>query len=95
MNAPTTEVGAFIVLTVGTNESVYHVVPGEWDEIDGALHNWVERKIDRLLALTSTNGADVLLPASRISDVFHSTPESRARGRELEAALKAEGGFAE
>jgi hypothetical protein len=90
------EVGTFIVMTLTNSEtSVYHIAREHWDEIDGAMHNWIERRIDRVLALRSTNGHDCLVPASRINDVFMSTPEGRARGRELDAAMKAEAGFQE
>lgn len=64
-----------------------------WDELDAAYHNWYERHIDRVLALTCLTGSDFIVAASRISDILRSTPESRTKNHELEAAQKAARGF--
>lgn len=92
---PTTELGSFVRLYIVENGGAYHVMEDHWDEIDAAYHNWIERKIDRVLSLVGNNGSDILLAASRISEVCRMTPECRQRARELEAAEKAESGFAE
>lgn len=90
----TIEAGTYICLFVldGAGNK-YHVDESFWDEIDAAYHNWIERKIDRVLALTCSDGGPVLVAASRISELCLSSPEIRMRGREQSEALKAEGGF--
>lgn len=89
------EVGSFVKVYVVDNGGVYNIDFHQWDEIDAAYHAWIERRIDRVLALTGVSGGDVLIAASRISDVCASTPDSRERDRAIEAAQKAESGFEE
>jgi hypothetical protein len=74
---------------------VYFVDATHWDEIDAAYGHWIERRIDRVLSLVSRDGGEVRIAVSRVSDFCLSTPEVRARARELDAAEKAESGFQE
>lgn len=87
--------GSFVQVFIVHDGGCYHVEAHHWDAIDAALHQWIERRVDKVLALTCTNGCDLLLPASRIGEVCMSTPVTRERGREQDAAMKAEGGFAD
>ena len=89
------DVGTYISMPLVGDGSAYHVVPDHWDELDGAYHNWVERRIDRVLELTCAEGSRLLVAASQIQALYLSTPESRRRHSEREAALKAEDGFSE
>jgi len=89
------EIGTFIAVYVREDGGCYHVHDRQWDEIDAALHNWIERRIDRVLALTTCDGADLLVPASRLAEVTRSTPETRDVSRKRDAAMKAENGFEE
>lgn len=95
MSPPLVELGSWVAVFVVENAGKYHVSVDHWDEIDAAMHHWAERRIDRVLTLTSNDGEALLIPASRISDVSRSTPVSRERQRALEAASKAEMGFEE
>lgn len=90
----TVEYGSYVCVFVVENAGKYHVDLSHWDELDGAYHHWIERKIDRVLSLTCTDGGPLLLAASRITELCQSTPETRERSRQLEAACKAESGFA-
>lgn len=89
------EYGSHICLFVVENAGKYHVEASHWDELDAAYHHWIERRIDRVLSLTCTDGGALLIAASRIAELAMSTPETRARSRELAEACKAEGGFQE
>lgn len=91
----TLELGSWVMLFTTQGQSMYFVDAAHWDEIDAAHGHWIERRIDRVLSLVGRDGSDIRIAASRISDFCLSTPEARARGRELEAAEKAESGFAE
>lgn len=92
---PTIDVGSYVAVFLVENSGKYHVEPSHWDELDAAYHHWIERKIDRVLTLTCTDGGPVLLAASRIDSLTLVTPETRKRSFELQEALKAEGGFTE
>jgi hypothetical protein len=87
-----TEVGNFVEIALG-QQGAYFVPTDYWDEIDAALHQYVERNIDRVLTIKTLAGSDLLLPVSRIGDVVTSTPEARARNREIARAINAEKGF--
>jgi hypothetical protein len=89
------ELGTFVAVSIRDDDSYYQVNPEHWDEIDAALHNFIERRINKVLALTTNSGSALLLPASMISSVLMSTPEIRVRHRALAAAAKAEEGFSE
>lgn len=89
------EIGTFLAVYIRYDGGVHHVMASHWDEIDAALHQQVERNIDRVLTLTNCNGAEIMLPASQIGAATRSTPESRERQRERDAAFKVEGGFEE
>lgn len=95
MQESTVAVGSFIQVYIRENGGQYHVDTQHWDEIDAALHQYIERGIDRVLSLTSTCQKEILIPVSRVSDASTSTPESRQRNREIMAALKAEDPFSE
>lgn len=96
MKAPTdTDVGTFLCIYIRYDGGAFHVAESYWDEIDAAFHQYVERNINRVLSLTNTNGADLLLPACQIGAVLRTTPESRERQRKLDAASKIETGFQE
>lgn len=87
----TVELGSYVAVYVEGGR--YHVDPSHWDELDAAYHHWTERHIDRVLALSCNDGAALLIAASRIAELYLSTPEQRQRSRELAAAEKAEAGF--
>lgn len=89
------ELGAWVSIFVREDGRMHQVKPEQFDEIDAAFGNWIERRIDRLLHLTTLNGGELLIPASRMSEAVRSTPETRELQRRLEAASKAEGGFDE
>lgn len=89
----TADFGSHIALFVVENAGKYHVDLAHWDELDAAYHHWIERRIDRVLSLNCTDGGPLLIAASRIAEVTTSTPETRARSRELEEAYKAETGY--
>ena len=91
----TPDAGSMLRLYVVENGGVYLVDLSHWDEIDAAYGDWIERKRDRILCLSGINGGDIRIAASRISEFCNSTPETRARMRDIEAAEKAESGFAE
>lgn len=96
MKSPTeTELGTFLAVYIRYDNGVHHVLDSHWDEMDAALHQFVERNIDRVLTLTNCNGAEIMLPASQVGAVVRTTQESRQRQRERDAAFKAEGGFDE
>lgn len=80
---------------VYTNGGKYYVADDHWSELVAAYHGWMERSHNRVLSLTGRDGAEILLAASIMTDLCRSTPDSRRRSRELEAAEKAEAGFAE
>lgn len=87
--------GAFVVVTVVGEDSAWWVEPEMWDEADAAYHNWIERRIDRVLSFTTDAGAPLLLAASRIGALALTSPEIRAKMRAIDAARKAESGFEE
>lgn len=89
------EVGAYVVVFLVDNSGKYHVEASCWDDLDAAYHHWIERKIDRVCAITCVDGAPLLIAASRIGELCLATPETRAREREIASALKAESGFEE
>lgn len=73
----------------------YYVANEHWTELVAAYHGWMERSHNRVLSLSGRDGADIVIAASIITDVCRSTPDSRKRSREFEAAEKAESGFTE
>ncbi len=88
------EIGTFVAVSLVSSET-YWIPERYWDEIDAAFHNFIERRIDKLLSLTTLAGAEILIPVSRIGDVGLSTPETRDRTRALDRAMQAEQGFTE
>jgi len=86
---------SYIAIFLENEDANFRVETHHWDEIDAAYHQYVERRIDRVLTLDSTDGTPLLIAASRIGGVSISSPESRERIRAIEAALKQEAGFAE
>ena len=91
----TIDSGSYAALYLDGESGEFHIQPHHWDEIDAAYHNWVERRIDRVLSLTCDDGRPLLIAASRVGGLAMSTPEYRQRSRELDDARKAEGGFIE
>lgn len=67
----------------------------QWDELDAAYHAWIERRIDRVLALTLITGDDLLIAASHVHDIARITPTGRERKRRLREIEKKETGFSE
>lgn len=86
----TAALGSWILLYTVQANSMYIVDAAQWDEIDAAYGNWIERRIDRVLCLTGRDGSDIRIAASRVSDFCLSTPEARGKAREYELAEKAE-----
>jgi hypothetical protein len=95
MTDDTIELGSFVIVNLVENCGAYHVESSHWDELTAFYANWIERRIDRVIELVATDGAPIVLAASRISEMNLSTPESRARYRAIEAARKMEAGFVE
>jgi hypothetical protein len=89
------ELGSWVSVFVIENGPMHQLKPEHFDEIDAALGNWVERRIDRLLHLVTLNGGDMIIPASRICSAVLSTPATRELQSRLVAASKAEEGFSE
>jgi hypothetical protein len=89
------DAGTYVALFVVENAGKYHVEAVHWDELDAAYHHWIERRIDRVLSLTCTDGGPLLIAASRIAELCMVTPETRQRQRELESAFKAEAGYSD
>lgn len=87
--------GSWVVVFLVEQGGCYAVAAQHFDEIDAAYGDWTERRRDRVLALTATNGSDLRIAVSRISEFGTSTPDTRACGRALMAAEKSEAGFAD
>lgn len=87
------DIGEFVELTLKNEDGAYYVGAGHWDEIDAAYHQFIERRLDKVLSLITLAGGDLLLPISHVSAVSRSTPEVRAKNARIGAAIKSEQGF--
>jgi len=87
------ELGNWVSIFTVENGAYHQVREDQFDEIDAAYGNWVERRIDKLLHLTTVEGGDCLIAASRISEVVRSTPTTRELMRRFAEQSKREEGF--
>jgi len=87
------ELGNWISIFTVENGAYHQVRDDQFDEIDAAYGNWAERRVDKLLHLTTVEGNDLLIAASRISEVVRSTPATREAMRRFAKLSKIEDGF--
>ena len=87
------DLGSWVMVFLVEGGGCYNVAPDHFDEIDAAYGDWIDRRRDHVLSLVTTSGADLRIAVSRISEFVSCAPETRARGRALNAAEKAEDGF--
>lgn len=72
------------------DEARVDVDPSEEPRIDAAVTAWLDTRRDSLLRLTCMDGAELTILASAVQSWLLSTPESRRRSIEQEAAGLAE-----